>query len=204
MRGAKDIVVSQASVRDSSGLSPVASESCGHLHRGFGKCYREQLLHLQHALVGYPHQGLPGRGPGRKRRAKSSQRRPGGMHRRGLRGATRFEIKNNTIHNGSNLHTGGEGIDIKNGASSGSVHHNYLYDLPGEAQIYVDAYENGVTSERRGCLLQPDRVRRRRRDRNRPGLGAVRIALLDTGIQQRGSRLFRGRHRGWRTGPTTA
>jgi|GEM_PF-5405799 len=62
-----------------------------------------------------------------------------------------FEIKNNTVHNGAGFHCGGEGIDVKEASSYGSVHHNQVYDLPanftydgtdrGEVGIYVDSYD---------------------------------------------------------------
>ncbi len=59
-------------------------------------------------------------------------------------GAIRFEIRNNTIHDGAGLQTGGSGIDVKNGACCGGVYDNIIHDLPGETHIYVDGYNNGV------------------------------------------------------------
>lgn len=55
-------------------------------------------------------------------------------------GVTNFEVKNNKVHNGVGFYSGGEGIDIKDSSSYGAVHHNHVYDLPGEVGIYIDSY----------------------------------------------------------------
>lgn len=54
---------------------------------------------------------------------------------------TDFEIMNNSVHNGVNLEQGGEGIDVKVSSANGSVHHNHIYDLPGEVGLYIDGYD---------------------------------------------------------------
>lgn len=50
-----------------------------------------------------------------------------------------FEVKNNHIFNAGISKTGGEGIDAKNGASNGRIHHNYVHNVK-PVGIYVDAY----------------------------------------------------------------
>jgi hypothetical protein len=56
-----------------------------------------------------------------------------------------FEVRNNRVHNRSAGTNGGEGIDVKQGSKSGSVHHNEIWDdvntsseRPG---IYIDAWD---------------------------------------------------------------
>jgi len=50
-----------------------------------------------------------------------------------------FEVRDNRVH-GFNPATGGkEGIDAKDGAANGSIHHNQVYDL-NRVGIYVDAF----------------------------------------------------------------
>lgn len=61
-----------------------------------------------------------------------------------------FEICYNEIHDGVGLSRGGEGLDVKENSHDGTVHHNFVYDLPknynpnihedGEVGIYIDAY----------------------------------------------------------------
>lgn len=53
-----------------------------------------------------------------------------------------FEIAHNYVHNGSQLEVGGEGIGVKQDSLFGLVHHNYIYDLPGEVGLYIDAYNS--------------------------------------------------------------
>ncbi len=57
-------------------------------------------------------------------------------------GVNRFEVCNNRVHNRTVGTNGGEGLDIKQGAKNGSVHHNEIWDLntnrPG---IYIDAWD---------------------------------------------------------------
>jgi len=59
-------------------------------------------------------------------------------------GTYEFEIKDNEVFDGSTLPLdqlhGGEGIDAKQGAHDGKIHHNYVHDLPRKLGIYVDAY----------------------------------------------------------------
>jgi len=59
-------------------------------------------------------------------------------------GTYEFYIKGNEVFDGSplplsQLH-GGEGIDVKEGAHTGEVHHNYVHNLPRKLGIYVDSY----------------------------------------------------------------
>ncbi|HRJ41356.1 MAG: right-handed parallel beta-helix repeat-containing protein [Caldilineaceae bacterium] len=50
-----------------------------------------------------------------------------------------FEVRYNRVH-GFNPTTGGkEGIDAKDGAANGSIHHNTVYDLD-QVGIYIDSY----------------------------------------------------------------
>jgi len=53
-----------------------------------------------------------------------------------------FEVTQNQVHNGCGLDPGGEGINIKQMCAFGTVHHNSVYDLPGEVALYVDAYSS--------------------------------------------------------------
>lgn len=59
-------------------------------------------------------------------------------------GTFNFEVMNNEVFDGSSAPlsqlNGGEGIDVKQGAHDGSVHHNYVHDLPRKLGIYVDSY----------------------------------------------------------------
>jgi len=50
-----------------------------------------------------------------------------------------FEVKNNYVHDGGRPNWGGEGIDLKNGASNGLVHHNTVSNVQSTG-IYIDAY----------------------------------------------------------------
>jgi hypothetical protein len=64
-----------------------------------------------------------------------------------LESVTNFEVSNNQVHNGtgwSESCKGGEGIDVKVSSSNGSVHHNKVYDLPGEVGIYIDGYSGSL------------------------------------------------------------
>ncbi len=56
-------------------------------------------------------------------------------------GSYNFEVMNNEVFDGGSGLNGGEGIDIKQGAHDGKVHHNYVYGLPKRLGIYIDAYE---------------------------------------------------------------
>lgn len=56
-------------------------------------------------------------------------------------GSYNFEVMNNEVFDGGSGIKGGEGIDIKQGAHDGKVHHNYVHDLPKRLGIYVDSYE---------------------------------------------------------------
>jgi hypothetical protein len=56
------------------------------------------------------------------------------------------DLSYNSVHNGVNLDTGGEGINVKGGVSYIDIHHNKVYDLPGEVSIYVDAYNNTLSN----------------------------------------------------------
>ena len=51
-----------------------------------------------------------------------------------------FEVKNNHIHDGGPGTIGGEGIDAKDGSSNGSIHDNYVHDIPDRLGIYVDSW----------------------------------------------------------------
>jgi parallel beta-helix repeat protein len=53
-----------------------------------------------------------------------------------------FEVARNHVHNGSGLEVGGEGIDVKQASVSGTVHHNFVYALPGAVGLYIDAYSS--------------------------------------------------------------
>jgi hypothetical protein len=56
-----------------------------------------------------------------------------------IAGTQNFEVRYNHVH-GYNPATGGkEGIDAKDGAADGSIHHNHVHDLD-QVGIYVDAY----------------------------------------------------------------
>ncbi|HLA76698.1 MAG TPA: right-handed parallel beta-helix repeat-containing protein [Vicinamibacteria bacterium] len=50
---------------------------------------------------------------------------------------TRFEVRNNHVHDGSPLR--GEGICLKDGSTSGSAHHNHIHHVA-SVGIYVDAW----------------------------------------------------------------
>ena len=56
-------------------------------------------------------------------------------------GSYDFEVMNNEVFDGGSGIKGGEGIDIKQGAHDGKVHHNYVHGLPKRLGIYVDSYE---------------------------------------------------------------
>jgi len=56
-------------------------------------------------------------------------------------GSHDFEVMNNEVFDGGSGVKGGEGIDIKQGAHDGKVHHNYIHDLPKRLGIYVDSYK---------------------------------------------------------------
>ena len=50
---------------------------------------------------------------------------------------TRFEVRNNHVHDNPNGR--GEGICIKDGSTYGSAHHNWVHDVP-NVGIYIDAW----------------------------------------------------------------
>jgi hypothetical protein len=52
-----------------------------------------------------------------------------------------FEVRYNHVHHGGN-HT--EGVDVKDGSSNGTVHHNYIHDVTSVC-LYLDAWDK--TSE---------------------------------------------------------
>jgi hypothetical protein len=56
------------------------------------------------------------------------------------------DVSYNTIHKGVNLDAGGEGIDAKGRDSYIDIHHNKVYDLPGEVAIYLDAYDKTLSN----------------------------------------------------------
>jgi len=51
-----------------------------------------------------------------------------------------FEVKGNHVHDGGPGNNGGEGIDVKDGSSNGTVHHNVVDHL-NRVGIYVDAWD---------------------------------------------------------------
>ncbi len=55
-------------------------------------------------------------------------------------GTDTFEVKNNNVHHGGPGTLGGEGIDVKDGSSNGTVHNNYVHHLQ-RLGIYVDAWD---------------------------------------------------------------
>ncbi len=56
-----------------------------------------------------------------------------------------FEVSNNYVHNGGRPGWGGEGINIKNGASNGKVFGNKIHDVQ-RTGIYVDAWNKYCTN----------------------------------------------------------
>jgi len=58
-----------------------------------------------------------------------------------------FEIAYNTVSNRKDVvsSNGGEGIDVKNACSNGSIHHNTVFDLV-RVGIYVDAYQKNINN----------------------------------------------------------
>jgi hypothetical protein len=50
-----------------------------------------------------------------------------------------FEVRYNHVHGYNPAAGGKEGIDAKDGAANGSIHHNHVHDLDQEG-IYIDAY----------------------------------------------------------------
>lgn len=57
-----------------------------------------------------------------------------------------FEIAYNTVSNRmTDPNNGGEGIDVKNACSNGTIHHNTVYDLY-RIGIYVDAYQKNISN----------------------------------------------------------
>lgn len=52
-------------------------------------------------------------------------------------GVVGFEIAYNELRDSHNTVNGGEGIDVKEGSSSGSIHHNLIHDI-GRRAIYLD------------------------------------------------------------------
>lgn len=58
-------------------------------------------------------------------------------------GTDTFEICYNNVHNGNDGSVGGEGIDVKQGASNGKIYGNHVWDIdyyrPG---IYLDAWDD--------------------------------------------------------------
>ncbi|MFZ5786603.1 MAG: right-handed parallel beta-helix repeat-containing protein, partial [Acidobacteriota bacterium] len=55
-------------------------------------------------------------------------------------GTDGFEVRGNHVHHGGSGTNGGEGIDAKDGAANGSIHHNLVHDLV-RLGIYVDAWD---------------------------------------------------------------
>jgi hypothetical protein len=55
-------------------------------------------------------------------------------------GTDGFEVRGNHVHDGGPGTNGGEGIDAKDGAANGSIHHNVVHDLA-RLGIYVDAWD---------------------------------------------------------------
>jgi hypothetical protein len=55
-------------------------------------------------------------------------------------GTENFEVMNNHVHNSGPGTNGGEGIDIKDGSSNGTVHHNRVHNV-NRLGIYVDAWD---------------------------------------------------------------
>jgi len=56
------------------------------------------------------------------------------------------DVSYNAVHGGVNLPDGGEGIDVKEASSYVDIHHNTVYDLPGDVAIYVDAYSSTLSN----------------------------------------------------------
>lgn len=52
-------------------------------------------------------------------------------------GVVDFEIANNELRDSHNTVNGGEGIDVKEGSSNGTIHHNLIHDIDRRA-IYLD------------------------------------------------------------------
>ncbi len=52
-----------------------------------------------------------------------------------------FEISNNHVHNNGKGTIGGEGIDVKDGSSNGSIYNNHVHDLNSRNGIYIDAWD---------------------------------------------------------------
>jgi len=61
-------------------------------------------------------------------------------------GTCNFEIKNNAVHDNGPGTNGGEGIDAKDGACNGSIHHNHVYALNNRLGIYVDSWDKRTHS----------------------------------------------------------
>ena len=57
-----------------------------------------------------------------------------------IAGTDIFEVADNHVHQGAAGTNGGEGIDVKDGSSNGSVHGNHVHDLP-RVGIYIDAWD---------------------------------------------------------------
>ncbi len=57
-----------------------------------------------------------------------------------IAGTDGFEVRGNHVHHGGPGTNGGEGIDAKDGATNGSIHHNLVHDLV-RLGIYVDAWD---------------------------------------------------------------
>lgn len=56
------------------------------------------------------------------------------------------DVSYNAVHGGVNLPNGGEGIDVKEASRYVEVHHNTVYDLPGDVAIYIDAYASVLSN----------------------------------------------------------
>lgn len=55
-------------------------------------------------------------------------------------GTTRFEVRDNHVHDGGTTPAGGEGICVKDGSSHGKVYRNHVHHLP-RLGIYVDGWD---------------------------------------------------------------
>ncbi len=143
IKGGQDIIVSGASVTDSSGLAPVNADSVGvYITDSKNITVKDCAIRntRSSAIRFRDSTGVVIDGNDVTMAVNGGE----GECVVAAMGATRFEIMNNTIHDGSQLAIGGAGIDVKNGASYGSVHDNHIHDMPGETFIYVDGFEHGV------------------------------------------------------------
>lgn len=143
IKGGRNIIVSEVSITDSSGLDPVDADSVGVY------IVNSENVIVQNSSI------YNTRSSAVRFEESSNIIIDGNDIQKGVNGgmgetvaaavgASYFEIRNNAIHNGSNLDVGGGGIDVKNGAHHGGVRDNHVYDMPGDTYIYVDAHEFGV------------------------------------------------------------